>query len=987
MQRNILLFLLAYFFCGDCLSQQYPFVHYTPADGLVNNRTRFICQDRKGLLYISTFGGLSVYDGSRFTNYTTNNGLAFNMVNDIIEMGEDSLWIIPNMSKIHCLVKGNIHNIITSDGFYPVINKMIRCSDGSYYAMADEGLFRFENNRFIKINLVDRTGKDAGRFFVNALEIKNKLFLITDVAIHPSSGPGRILLYDFKTNAVSINQSTLFFSILSSPEGDILAATEQGVKKIDEKALTQNQIRLISLPPIYRAAEKIVASFLYFDHHQNLWLCTASGVVKIDRNGELTLFSVKNGLPVSGHVSLFEDKENTMWFADGLTGISKLVNPQFELYSQIKPGFVTSDLYTDSKTDSVWFLDKSHNKLLLNYHDHSKEFQLSHRSVPSFYRYIAAHGNKVYLSDAFNIYQLNFSGKGHVRSILLHRDISHNVNKALNCILPDGYGNLLASSEDLSILIQNEKPISFPLGYFCDKFVITADDHLWIATRGNKLYSFILHPKSPDHYLQLLRAYSKELPEMSPRSIAVDKLGNVWLGTRDKGLFCLSFKGPELQSWKQITSKDGLSDNFISYLHTDEDNNIWACSPGGLDKIQPKGGSFSIENTTRSNNIYQYISKIQTSKGGVHWIQTGEGVIRIAPAETPQNNFQPKILFREIYEGRNKINTQSGPLSLSYSENNLSFSMAAPSFIDEKQIRFTYFLEGSSNKSWSDPSSQAVVNLANLAPGRYTLKAKASFVNGRYPDSETSFSFVINVPWWQTWWFILLAASFIAIASWSLIRSYYQRKLRQQRAVLEKQQAIEKERTRIATDMHDDLGAGLSTIRFLGEKVKRNTFSQVTREDIERMQATSNELIDKMNEIIWSMSEKNDSLEDLALYIRSYSMQYCEDNNLDCSIELPEQIPTFFVSGEMRRNIFLTVKESLHNIIKHANAKNVSILVKITTSLAITIMDDGTGLQRNGEGRAGNGLWNMQQRIESIGGTLNIQNGDGVTVRLNVPLE
>src|ERR1700704_2262926 len=172
MQRKAIIFLLACLHCDNCLSQQYPFIHYTPKDGLVNNRARLVYQDRQGLLYISTFGGLSVYDGARFTNYTsTEEGLPLNIVNDIVELGDDSLWIVPNQPKLFCLVRGRIREVATRDGFYPVINKMIRCSNGQFYALADEGLFRFENNRFTKINLVDEKGNSAGGFFIDAIEI------------------------------------------------------------------------------------------------------------------------------------------------------------------------------------------------------------------------------------------------------------------------------------------------------------------------------------------------------------------------------------------------------------------------------------------------------------------------------------------------------------------------------------------------------------------------------------------------------------------------------------------------------------------------------------------------------------------------------------------------------------------------------------------------------------------------------------------------
>src|SRR5438045_1110941 len=148
MQRTA--FILAYFFVSmtigsvNCLSQQYAFVNYTPREGLVNNRARFVFQDSKGKLYIATYGGLSVYDGSRFVNYTANNGLSVNLVNGIVEMGEDSIWIIPNDNKIHCLVRGKLKNFTTADNFIPLINQLIKCSDGFYYAIADEGLFRLE---------------------------------------------------------------------------------------------------------------------------------------------------------------------------------------------------------------------------------------------------------------------------------------------------------------------------------------------------------------------------------------------------------------------------------------------------------------------------------------------------------------------------------------------------------------------------------------------------------------------------------------------------------------------------------------------------------------------------------------------------------------------------------------------------------------------------------------------------------------------------
>lgn len=941
-------------------------------------------QDSKGLLYISTFGGLSVYDGVRFTNYTTDNGLAADLVNDVLEVGEDSLWIVPNYPSLHSLVKGKIHNVITSDSFYPVTNKMIHCNNGSFYSCADQGLFRFENNHFRKISLMDSAGREASQFMLTGKEIDGKLFLLTDPNIHAFPGDGHLVVYDYIKNTVAVSEDISIYGVIQDAEGTILVGTSVGIRQLDKIALAKNVVKLLPAPSVYKSVEDAIVTDLYFDRQGNFWLPTLKGVIKKGPLGGVTIYSLQNGLPVNLCTSVFQDNENTMWFTNEQTGISKLSNLRFEFYPQLTKGFITSDLFASEKSDSVWFLDGKHNKVLLQSKNILKEFNLGAGPNPP-YRTIAADGDKCYLGSIFHAYKTSFTpeGKNQVTAMTFG-DSSFRVG--LNYILPDPKGNLLTSSGDVTVLLQNKKAITYPLGYFADHFALTPDNHLWVSARNHKIFLFRIHPEDPDHYFEFLHVYDQELPPMGPRSIAVDKAGNVWVGSRDHGICIVYLDGLKVKSWKQITTKDGLSDNFVTFLHCDKENNMWACTPGGLDKIQVRDGTLSLENITRGNNMYQYIYKIMDDKSGTHWALTSEGVIRIAPGENDEHDYQPKILFREINEGRNRIADVNKPASLSYRQNNLSFTIAAPSFIDEKQTRYSYLLQGSANAAWSDPSSKATINFDNLSPGKYTLQVKAIFINGLYPDSAISYSFVISPPWWQTWWVRLIIGILLSVFLGLLVRGYYQRKLTQQKMILEKQQAIEKERTRIAIDMHDDLGAGLSTIRFLGEKVKRNSFSQVTKEDIDKLQITSTELIDKMNEIIWAINEKNDSLEDLLFYTRSYAVEYCEDNNLECNICLPGKIPVKVVSGEVRRNVFLTVKESLHNIVKHSGANTVAITVDTADSLSIRISDNGRGFSENGKSTGGNGLRNMQKRMLSIGGDITVENNNGVTINMQVPL-
>lgn len=195
--------------------------------------------------------------------------------------------------------------------------------------------------------------------------------------------------------------------------------------------------------------------------------------------------------------------------------------------------------------------------------------------------------------------------------------------------------------------------------------------------------------------------------------------------------------------------------------------------------------------------------------------------------------------------------------NFSYLQNNFSFSVAAPSFIDERSILYSYSLQGSGNTSWTEPTNTSVFHAVNLAPGNYKLLVKAQFPQAMYAAQTMEYSFVITPPWWQTWWFRLAAILALAAAVILSFRFYYRRKLEKKIVLLEKQQAVEKERTRIATDMHDDLGAGLSRIKFLSETIGiKKQQQKPIEEDIEKIREYSHQMIDKMGEIVWALNEK-----------------------------------------------------------------------------------------------------------------------------------
>ncbi len=323
-----------------------------------------------------------------------------------------------------------------------------------------------------------------------------------------------------------------------------------------------------------------------------------------------------------------------------------------------------------------------------------------------------------------------------------------------------------------------------------------------------------------------------------------------------------------------------------------------------------------------------------------------------------------------------------------HKENNISFFVASPSFIDEKRIAFSYLVEGSGNNQWSDTvPANSVINLTNLSAGKYILKVKAFFPSTSYSPAELSYSFEIAPPWWQTLFFRLVIASCVIAALIMGVRYYYRRKLTMQRRLLEKQQAIEKERTRIATDMHDDLGAGLSRIKFLSQAlISKKTEDESITTGLEKITGYSDEMTEKMGEIVWALNEKNDTLADLVAYTRTYAMEYLANHNILCKANTPLHLPVTFIPGEIRRNIFLTVKECLHNIVKHANATQVYFSVELNREIQIIIHDNGTGIDWNNQRPYSNGLQNIRKRMNEIKGKADFANEQGTKVLLLVPL-
>lgn len=989
MQRSFL--FLACWLAGEvCFAQspgphgQYPFVYYSPKDGLVNSHVRKSFQDSKGRMYFLTNNGLSVYDGTRFINYGEEEGLANEVVNDIAEIGTDTLLVATNTSRLNTLVRGKIGDYQTADGFCPVINRFLKSKDGYWYATADAGLFKLVKNKFVRLPFNDGNNLPVPNSD-RIIEWKNYL-LITPWS---AGQPEKLILYNRQEQKITdVYTRHPVFSVEQNKNGEIWISTSEGMHQLDTMSLQQGRLRIHPLPAMYTGLAGLKNTYIYFDNTSANWLYSNDKIIYISANGIQHSIATEQGLKTSSLSDIFTDREGNTWMSSDGNGITKMTGKNIQLLTGFTPGqgFSISGIYQHK--DTTWLFDALSNSV---YRRSASELRAFPTAIKMKAANIYVEGKMLYLSDNKNIFLINDKNNS---ASYKNPEFVHGGNMPsfeMGNGIMDQHGALIqyiCKTIDqfvLSVVYKNKLVMEYPIDYLGDQLAIDEKGWLYAVTRSNHVLVFSLHPDTPLQYLQLEHDYNNEIGNISPRSLTRDKKGNIWVGTRYKGLYCFSLdKSQQLRQTQHFTTQNGLTDNFIYRLYCDSNNNIWVGTQSGLDRIYLKNEGYIIENTTRNKDIFQTVYKIISVAANEIWTLGADGsILKISTDPAPALTVAPVLLLTSLVV--NDEEQADSVHDFSSQQNNLSFRVAAPSFINERSIRYSYLLKGSNKKNWSEPSADSRFNFINLAPGNYELLVKADFPSDMYPSPLLSYSFTIRAPWWQTWWFRILAALGLLALIYYIVRLYYLRIMAKKQAQFEQQQALEKERSRIATDMHDDLGAGLSKIRFLSESVQRGITGQSHQPHLQNIVSSSVELVDKFNEIIWAMNEKNNSLEDLLYYIRGYTAKYGEENNLLYTIQIPASIPQLTISGETRRHIFLTVKECLHNIVKHAGASSISLAIELDDHIGIIIRDNGKGFTYDEVKQQGNGLRNMEQRVKAINGNLFFENKTGTLVQITIP--
>ena len=537
------------------------------------------------------------------------------------------------------------------------------------------------------------------------------------------------------------------------------------------------------------------------------------------------------------------------------------------------------------------------------------------------------------------------------------------------------------------------------------------------------------------------------------RALAEEGNGTMWFGMSGLGLACL--KKGELRCFHKT---DGLASDFIECLHLDRDGGLWIGTfGGGLTRL--KQGRFATIGQQQGlpSNVICHIEEdgqgffwmsshsglIRASKAeldrcaegqgqAIHWLTyglsdglptlkcsgglqpagcrtpdgrlwfpTSKGLVSVDPQNVRTNPVSPPVAIeRLVVDDRDAADNapRPSPLEIPPGRHRLEFQYTGLSFVAPEKVCFKRRLEGLET-SWVDAGNKRTAQYSYIPPGSYTFHVIACNNDQVWNEEGATLAFTILPHFWQTWWFRALAGMAVILAASGLVWFDTRRRMRRKLESLERQRAIEHERARIARDIHDDLGAHLTRITMLSETARGDLDNPAAAgPDIDRIYDTARALTRAMDEIVWAVNPRFDTLESLINYLEKFAQDFLATAGLRCRLDMPVQFPPWPLTSEVRHNLFLAFKEALNNVVRHAAASEVRISLTLTlASFELIVEDNGRGFDPiSSEGpvsatdrlASGNGLENMRRRLAAAGGRCDIRSapGKGTTIVFVVPV-
>ncbi|MBC7401006.1 MAG: hypothetical protein H7289_13780 [Mucilaginibacter sp.] len=448
-----------------------------------------------------------------------------------------------------------------------------------------------------------------------------------------------------------------------------------------------------------------------------------------------------------------------------------------------------------------------------------------------------------------------------------------------------------------------------------------------------------------------------------------------YIGTISNGMLVV-----EKNSIKHISVQNGLFSKSIFKIKP-IDKNLWIVGSGPLQVFNTQKMAL-VDNYEFPDRSASHVFDLD-GVGRMIYLATSLGLDNFPLVK---NSIDKKLKNYLLYvKVNNKISTETSSRKLSYSENNVLFNIGIPAYLKAKDIYIKYCLATKTDSTWlTTEPGERTIRFSSLMPGTYTLKAIAVDPRLGMADTMIKYDFTIAEPWWGGIGFkLILGFVLLLIILYGYVTMLLKR-LSLKKAFDTQQQLILAERQRISAEMHDDIGSGVFAIHSFAHTAgkKENVSPEIG--EIENMVT---DLSAKIREVIWSTNVGNDNLENLFYYTYVQINKLFEHSEIDLVYELPDDIIDLKITGLSRRNIYLLVKELVHNAIKHSKATTIELkMFADKQTLHISVDDNGVGINPDNARPNGMGLGNIKSRVEKFNGTLLIENNGGAHISIKIPL-
>lgn len=482
-------------------------------------------------------------------------------------------------------------------------------------------------------------------------------------------------------------------------------------------------------------------------------------------------------------------------------------------------------------------------------------------------------------------------------------------------------------------------------------------------------------------------------------SLLSDGEGGVWIGTLGSGLLHFS-----AGTFRRVTAADGLPDNAVSQVLDDGRGAIWLGTFSGVVRVSQAeiadlfaGRSAGVQ--CRRFGRAAGLPVAQCSAGqqpysvrardGRLWFSTTGGVVVVDPEAIGGDALPPPVVVEEARVlGRDVLAERPLPLALGPRERTVQFRFAGLSLATPELIRYRWRMAGI-DQDWIDGGFERTATYNQLPPGRYVFEVDAADGDGRWTGTAVRVPIVIEPMVWETGWFRGLAALAAVAVTVGIALAVIRRRTQRRIDLLERQSAIERERIRIARDLHDDLGASLTEIDLLGALAERG--GPTTPEVADRLRSLrgkARETVMSLDEIVWAVDPRNDTLGSLGEYVGSFAQQFFRATTTRCRLAIDPEPRDLPLDSEVRHALFLAFKEAVNNVARHAGAEECRVSLAVTGGeLRIEVSDDGCGFGANAAGFVpGEGLRNIRERLAACGGWQRLDSapGKGTTIALGL---